>query len=344
MLTDKHIEDKLRGIRFTTSEGLDRRIRTGVSTAHFDGAINDCTVAEPSQRACDPDVNIPIGVDDTQSARPSVSKRLATTVRRVAGFTGAVLLYRSNTKRSFSRSLIVATRIAASVMLFAGAVSLAVMLVVPGTSIVLADVVEKSTQAKSVTFVLKVKSGNRTVLDVKSYLQGNGLRCELPNGIVYVENAKERKELYLDMPNKEAAYYDFPKDAASLWNTHPIQWLQQVTKPDDAKFLGHETLEGCEVEVFLTKQIGVFTKGTKSYGFAPEHTIKIWVDPQTELPLKIEVRDPHAKNVMTFAQMKWNEPLGFDLFRLDVPDGFTEQSAESFRSRLPKTTGRPLED
>lgn len=339
MLTDNEIEEKLGAVGFKTSEELDRRIRIDVFSTRLDGPICDCTAAESTGRIGDPVLNTPNCSHDSERARSTGRWQLTEMVNRVAALIGGVLLNQTNTKPHCPKGMSMTTKIAARVLLLAGAVGLAVMLVNPGTSVVLANVVRESTQAKSVTFVLKVNYGNMAVLDIKGLLQGDELRCELPNGIVYVETAKERKGLFLDLQNKEAARYDFPKDATSLWNTHPIQWLQQV-KPDDAKWLGNETLEGGDAEVFLSKQIGLFTNGTKSYGFAPEHTSKIWVDRHTELPLKLVISDHQGNDFMTFTQMKWNETLGSDLFVLDVPEGFTVQTIESFHSRFPQLIGR----
>lgn len=221
---------------------------------------------------------------------------------------------------------------------------LVVMLLGQRTGVALAEVIAKAAQAESVTFVQQVKSEHLGVLEIKGYMQGEALRCELSNGIVYVENQKERKGLFLDKKNKKAVRYNFPTDAVplSLWQTDPIQWLQQV-KPADAKPLGKETLDGKRAETFSATRVHLFTGATKSYGFPPEHTVKIWVERQTELPLKIEIRDPQGIDVMTFAQIKWNERLGSELFVLDVPEGFTVESLDSFRSRLPQSTGRVLE-
>jgi outer membrane lipoprotein-sorting protein len=313
MLTDKAIEEKLHTIRFTTSKELDRRMQTTVFESFLDEETS---------------VNTPTG------SNGRIVRAIANTPGSAAGMKAS-----RRTVPSRSRRFAVTTRIAASVLFFVGVAWMAMMIGVPGKSIVLAQVVEKATQAKSVTFVQKVQSEGKTVLELKGYLQGDQLRWEMPRGIICVERRKDRKGLFLDTAMKEAAPYDLPKDTESLsrWQTDPIDWLQRI-KPGNAKSLGRELLDGKKVAVFLTKYTGLFTSGGESYGFAPEQTVKMWVDQQTDLPLKIAIGDPQEAEGMTFTEMKWNERLASNLFLVDVPDGYTELKRESFRSRFPQST------
>jgi outer membrane lipoprotein-sorting protein len=54
---------------------------------------------------------------------------------------------------------------------------------------------------------------------------------------------------------------------------------------------------------------------------------KVWVDPKTSLPVRIAVERPadggKVETVFSFEQFTWNESLDPDLFKLEVPKGFT---------------------
>jgi outer membrane lipoprotein-sorting protein len=64
-------------------------------------------------------------------------------------------------------------------------------------------------------------------------------------------------------------------------------------------------------------------KGVDLFGIKGKGEMQIWVDPSTELPAKIEIRDPNSKVFLSFDRFEWNKPLEAEMFQLDVPEGYT---------------------
>ena len=50
-----------------------------------------------------------------------------------------------------------------------------------------------------------------------------------------------------------------------------------------------------------------------------------WIDPNTDLPVKIVIQDrnPKSPTLLRLEQFSWNKPLDEELFKLDVPAGYT---------------------
>ena len=232
---------------------------------------------------------------------------------------------------------------AALALLLIGAVW---MTVGGGSNVVLADVIRNAVEAKSVTFVLRETVGKTTLKEFNCLLEGDSVRIESPRGMVLVEDLKRWKGIFLDKTNKEAAKWDVPEGARDELRTHPIKQLQQA-KPEDAKFLRDELLKGRKSQVFRVKvaSASFFNAPPKeSYGFAPDLEMTIWVEPQNQLPLKIEIRQPGEPFAITFDQMKWNESLDAALFLLEIPAGYTEQPAEQLRARWNQTDPNAKQD
>lgn len=212
--------------------------------------------------------------------------------------------------------------VAAAIALVGGVVWMGA---VGNSHVAFAEVIDNARKAKSVTFNLKETAGTRTVRAIKCYVQSDRVRYELANGIVLVESIKDSKLLYLDMEKKQAAQLDAPTDTAVQSAARWIEQLQRV-KPEDAESLGQRTREP-RAEVFRVKQI-------KFLGREAEGDMEIWVDPQSQLPLRIELRDAQGTNIVTLERMRWNDPLDDDLFSLGIPAGFAEKPIETLRARI----------
>jgi hypothetical protein len=233
------------------------------------------------------------------------------------------------------------TTAAAVVLLVIGAAGL--FLMDRTASLAFAQVVENVKNAKCVAFVTKIPTiveGSRMgTLQQKWYVQGDVYRMELPSAqedvqappdappalMAMIADFKQKKALQIEFNRKTAKWIKgddkmWLKMAKSFAN--PIEQLRQL-KGDDAERVGVEELNGRKTEVYRLKKTDIFM-GLRLTG---GETAKLWVDPKSGLPIRIAVERPADSKekapVVVFEQFRWNEPLNADLFKLEVPKGFT---------------------
>jgi hypothetical protein len=237
-------------------------------------------------------------------------------------------------------------------MRFSGAgVAAALLVVVAGwllltdrtASPAFADVVKQVKDAHSVTFVTQmptvVQGSSRGLLRQKFYVQGDAFRMELPSAqeglpvpadappvlLAIVANSKHKKALQLDFVKKEARFLEVgDKQWQDMMQgmANPIEKLRQL-KNEDAERVGEEVLDGRKTQVFRVKR-GDLLLGLR---VAAGESAKLWVDPETSLPVRIAVGDPSSKDkpFLVFDQFTWNEALAPGLFALEVPQGWTQR-------------------
>jgi hypothetical protein len=206
-----------------------------------------------------------------------------------------------------------------------------------------ADVVEQVKKAKSVTFVTKMPSilqgREKGILQQKFYIQGDASRMEIPSAqegvqvppdappvlLAFIADAKQKKALQLDFVRKTA---QIMKVDEKRWQemakglANPVEQLRQL-KDQEAERIGEEVLDGRKTQVYRLKKTDIFM-GVR---VTEPEVAKVWVDPKTSLPVRIAVERPadggKVETVFSFEQFTWNESLDPDLFKLEVPKGFT---------------------
>jgi outer membrane lipoprotein-sorting protein len=204
-----------------------------------------------------------------------------------------------------------------------------------------ANVVEKIKNAKSVTFVTKmptvIQGTKKGILQQKMYIQGDAYRMEIPSAqegvqippdappivVVLLADWKQKKAILLDYTTKTAKKMESDE---KTWRemakamADPIKQLRQL-KEQDAERIGEEELNGRKTHLYRLKRTDIFMGLT----ITKDETAKLWVDPKSGLPVRIAVGDPTDldKPFVVFEQFAWNEALDPELFKLDVPKGFT---------------------
>jgi outer membrane lipoprotein-sorting protein len=200
-------------------------------------------------------------------------------------------------------------------------------------------VVEKVKHARSVTFLTKIEQAQGRTLQQRWYLRGDSFRMEIPNDqavfkapadappvlLALIGDAKQKKALQLDFARKtahwiagdEKAWQAMTKDLAD-----PIAHMRRL-KSQDAERLADEEWDGRKTQVYRLKNGDIFM-GVR---VGPADTAKLWVDPKSGLPVRIAVEHPlpdgNNRLVLAFERFTWNEALDPDLFRLEVPKGFS---------------------
>lgn len=100
----------------------------------------------------------------------------------------------------------------------------------------------------------------------------------------------------------------------------PIKQLRQL-KEQDAERLPDEDLNGRKMHVYRLTKRDIFMGLTQN----KDETAKLWVDPKNGLPARIALGDQADKDkpFVVLEQFSWNEKLDPDMFKLEVPNGFT---------------------
>jgi hypothetical protein len=229
------------------------------------------------------------------------------------------------------------TKMAVLVTLAAVAATVVFAVTLPGlTQVAFGQVLENARNARTVAF--RLREGSEAVgNEDKVVAEGTRYRVEHSSGVVIVGDSESRKQLLRDPKDKTAALSDLSEHAADEMGIGVVEQLRQI-QTDDAKPGGTETIDGKTLEVFEVK-------GVKLFGFdSDKGTMKIWVDPKSELPWRIELR-MGSSPIVTLREIAWNVPVEAFSLQMRIPGGYSEQAVEEFTKRLRPgraPTGRPL--
>lgn len=190
-----------------------------------------------------------------------------------------------------------------------------VLVIDRGANVAFADVIDSLKNVKSATCVNRQKIGRQGEMTFKLYLLPDRIRMENRDVTIVVVDYQQQKALQLVPSLKTAQIIDLrgAVDPSALAN--PLQQLQQL-KPDDAVSQGEEMVGDLRCLVYKVETAQLFdVKGPMT----------LWIDPKTELLVKIHIEHTDAKTTrsLTFEEFKWNEPFDKTLFSLEVPDGYT---------------------
>jgi hypothetical protein len=196
-----------------------------------------------------------------------------------------------------------------------------------------ADVIANVKKARAVNFVCIQKLPPQPTLQTQWFLQGDAMRMEIPGiqesfrakePIVLAEvfNLKEKRALQLDFVRKIARPIEITEEIAKRF-LNPIEQLRRL-KSRDAERIPDEKLNGRTMQVYRLKKLDFFgSKGKVNEG----ESFKVWVDPTTGLPARIVIvalsPDRKGKMIFRFEQFTWNDPMAPEMFKVQVPKGFT---------------------
>jgi outer membrane lipoprotein-sorting protein len=193
-----------------------------------------------------------------------------------------------------------------------------------GAGVVLAEVMQSVVQAKSVSFVMKEQTNGKSSQEFRCWLQEDQLRIEGPGENTLIESGKGA--IRLDQKNKQWAQVPTSTAVRKEPIPNPIEQLRQA-KSDKARFVGKEKFEGRQTDKFqMPIDNPSLFHDDQQYGFGAEFQLTVWVDVESRLPLRIEIRHPQEPACIVFEQMKWNEKLNASLFDTTIPAGYSEKS------------------
>lgn len=190
-----------------------------------------------------------------------------------------------------------------------------------GRAVALDRVVEKVKQAESVTFVEKQKLGDQPEMVLEYAIRGPMVRVDAA-GTVFVIDTKEKTGLMLITRAK--AYMKIDKDSPNQ-----VRGPAGKSPIDDLLALKDRKPESTVEEKLGGKTVQKLTiKGDPKAD--PPGDWVIWVDPKTELPVKMTytgTTNAGGKQVpvtKTYEKFAWNAKLDDTLFGMKVPEGYTE--------------------
>jgi outer membrane lipoprotein-sorting protein len=197
------------------------------------------------------------------------------------------------------------------------------------------QVVERMKKVSSVQFTgEEISVANPgSPFKLKYSIQGNRVREEIsypdnapeaPRTFVLIIDTNTKQVLHLTYPQKSASRYPLMNTTTSFLD-NPCEAFASL-KDDDAKLIGFEVLdEGItcvyELNKYPFRADGALKKGEST---------KIWVDPQTNLPVQLMVHMVSPEGHVTLARakhFKWNVAIDPKLLEMTIPEGFTGSGA-----------------
>ncbi len=134
----------------------------------------------------------------------------------------------------------------------------------------------------------------------------------MPN-VIQIIDLDDAKILALDTEEKTAAYVDI-KGPLQEGTRNYVEFLRQlvVKLQDNYEELGEQEIDG-------QKAIGFVARG-------PNEEIKIWADPKTAQPIRIELRVGQFFAILK--NFQFDVPIEDSLISMDVPEGYTLQETK----------------
>ena len=172
-----------------------------------------------------------------------------------------------------------------------------------------AEMLRRVRQANTVAYdqILRVPGQPETEVRILMARSGRA-RVTASDGKVAVFDLVQRKLLRLLPDTKTAVLRPLALGSAHY---DPLDDLRRA-KVSAGRFVGRETLDNQEAVVYQV--------------VAPQGRMRVWVDPDEELPIRIEVRSRVANALESLTILKnfnWNRPIPDSKFSLDVPPGYT---------------------
>ncbi len=208
-------------------------------------------------------------------------------------------------------------RIAALVLAAAGVLVATVVaslaLFGSGSQVSFAAVAEKVAQTKSL--VLKETRTENGEVDRILILADGRVRAEMANGNYTVMNKDGSKSLLVSPRDKTAMVMVGLAPRPAGINVYE---MLRNTVNENANRLPDETLDGRKLNVF---RVDVAEDVRKQSRF-PYPPMKVWVDPDTRLPVRMEDLTEGGKPQVSMYGLVFDQPLDPALFSLEPPEGY----------------------
>jgi len=180
-------------------------------------------------------------------------------------------------------------------------------------SVTWAQVIEPILNARTIAFDMII-GGEESGLTMRDIVVGSRIRRTMSNmpNMTQVIDTDNAKLLGLDTQAKTAVYVDIKGDLGDRTRSY-IEFVRQVIRQlqeGQVQELGEQTIDG-------QKAIGFVGKGQNE-------EVKIWADPRTALPIRIEAKIGQEFSFI-MKNFQFDAAVDESLVSMDVPEGYTLQ-------------------
>jgi outer membrane lipoprotein-sorting protein len=189
-------------------------------------------------------------------------------------------------------------------------VAFAVFTIFGGSASALAKALDKAAKTQTVTFDVKVSDDEEGEGPTKFFGRRAGpMRIEMPGGQHAIWDSATGLMVSFDPAAKRVTKLVVARQTFDFYS-----WLKDFreAKPDR---VGERVVDGKRLPGFKVSR-----PFPEPDGAMKDRTVTMWVDPATDLPVLAEM--PEGKGVATLSNLKFDVPLGDDLFKTDVPEGY----------------------
>ena len=183
-----------------------------------------------------------------------------------------------------------------------------------GSSITFADVIEPILTARTMIFDVII-GDEETGTSMHEIIAGQKIRRTISNipGITMIIDLESSRMLALNDIDNSAGYVDISGTVKERHQSY-VEFLRQVIAKlkDNYKNLGEQEIDGRKAVVFEAR--------------GHNQGVKIWADPKTALPIRIELTLGQMFSIMKNFQI--NPQIDDSLVSMDVPDGYTLDKTE----------------
>ncbi|MHC4095074.1 MAG: anti-sigma factor family protein [Planctomycetota bacterium] len=218
-----------------------------------------------------------------------------------------------NIRRIIMKSKI--TRVAAAAAIIF-AVLIGVFSLTGGTP-TFADVIEPILNARTVIFDVLIGDEESNPVIMHEIVVGTGIRRTISNlpGMTQILDLENGKMLVLNDGDKTAVYVDIKGKLQEMSRSYigfVREVLMELKDNPDVKELGEKVIDG-------RKAIGFSGIGNNN------QELKIWADPKTAVPIRVELRLGFPA---VFKNFQFDVPIDDSQISMEVPEGYKLEEAE----------------
>ena len=197
----------------------------------------------------------------------------------------------------------------------------------------IAQVVEHVIQIQGIQFAFQIEHFDEVTQMGKTKIRNDVMRIENTTAgqtIVSIIDTKQGEALVMDESLKLSQRLS-NQQLPELRGINPIEELV-AAKNKSFRKLGNDRIANRIVE-------GYRIRGLSVMGMSGQAEMTLWVDSESQLPVKIEMlnADPKRKTRIVFDQFSWNPELPNEDFALNPPQGFSTGEV----IRFPESDSKP---
>jgi hypothetical protein len=217
-----------------------------------------------------------------------------------------------NIRRIIMKSKITKTAAAAAII-FAALIGIHSF---TGGTVTFAEVIEPILKARTVVFDFIV-GDEETSPVMHDIVVGTRIRRTISNlpGMTQILDTENGKMLALDTEAKTATYIDIKGQLQEMTKSYigfVRKVLMELKDNPDVERLGEQEING-------QKAVGFSARG-------PNEEVKIWADPRTAVPIRVELR--LGQLFVILKNFKFDEPIEQSQVSMDVPEGYSLDKTE----------------